>query len=120
MRKPKFLQENEMHKILCDFEIETDHAVFTWRSNLVLINKKQKAGHLVDIVVTATHRVKIRESKSIDKYLDLPRELNKQWKHEGDSDTSSSWCTWNASQRHWKKTGGNWKFGEESTPSRLQ
>ena len=33
--------------------------------------------HLVDFTVPANHRVKMKESKKIDKYLDLARELKK-------------------------------------------
>ena len=33
----------------------------------------------MDIVVLVDHRVKIKESKNIDKYLDLARELKKTW-----------------------------------------
>ena len=31
-----------MHKILLDFEIETDHLILVWRLDPVLINKKNK------------------------------------------------------------------------------
>ena len=34
----------------------------------------------MDLAVPADYRVKIKESEKIDKYLDLSRELRKQWK----------------------------------------
>ena len=50
------------------------------------------------------HRVKIKESKKGDKYLDLTREL-KTIKHKGDGDTNGNWYTWNNPQRLGKETG---------------
>ena len=50
------------------------------RPDLVLINNKRMNFCLEDFVVSADHRVKIKESEKQDKYLDLDRELNKQWK----------------------------------------
>ena len=45
----------------------------------MLINKKKITCHLVDFVVPADHRVKMKESEKIDKYLNLARELRKLW-----------------------------------------
>ena len=36
------IQENEMHKLLCDFEIQTDHLISIRRPNLMIINKKRE------------------------------------------------------------------------------
>ena len=33
----------------------------------------------MDFAISADHRVKIKESENIDKYLDLARELKKLW-----------------------------------------
>ena len=38
MYKPDSFLENEMHKILWDFEIQTDYQITVSRPNLVLIN----------------------------------------------------------------------------------
>ena len=35
--------------------------------------------NIVDFVVTADHRIKLKESLKKDKYLDLARELKKLW-----------------------------------------
>ena len=61
--------EKEMHKIFWDFEI------LTAPPNPNLNN--QRTCPLVDFAVPTNHRVKIKESKRIDKYLDLARELKK-------------------------------------------
>ena len=47
------------------------------RPNLVLIKKKQRTCYIVDFAVTTDHRVKIKVSEKIDKYLDVAGELKK-------------------------------------------
>ena len=42
-------------------------------------NNNNNTCHIVDFTIPADHRVKIKESKMIDSYLDLPRELKKLW-----------------------------------------
>ena len=37
----KFVLENETHKLLWDFEIQTDHLISTRRIDQVIINKKR-------------------------------------------------------------------------------
>ena len=44
-----------------------------------LIKKKKRTRHLVDFAIPVEHRVKIKESETIKKYLDLARELKKLW-----------------------------------------
>ena len=76
----------------------------------MIINEKKRTRHRVDVPVPADHRVKIKESKKIDRYLDLAREL-KTMEHEGDGDTKSIWCTSN-STKVLKKQWRNWKLEE--------
>ena len=77
--KPESVLENETHKILWDFEIQTDHLITARRPDLVLINKKKRTCQIVDFAVPADHRVKLKEIEKKDKYLDLARELKKLW-----------------------------------------
>ena len=42
MYKPEFVLENETHKILWDFELQTDHLVSARKPNQEIINKKKK------------------------------------------------------------------------------
>ena len=49
--KPVSLLENETHKILCDFKLQTDHLISTRRPNLELI--KKRICHQVDFAITA-------------------------------------------------------------------
>ena len=57
MHNPESVQENEMHKILWDFEIQMDHLNSTRRPDLVIVTKKRTC-RIVDFAVPADHRVK--------------------------------------------------------------
>ena len=82
MHNPTSVLENETHKLLWDFEIQTDHQISARRSELTIINKKKKKKkkkereladncRIVDFAVPADHRVKLKESEKKDTYLDL-------------------------------------------------
>ena len=42
MHNPEFMLENEMHKILWDFEIQKDHLISVRQPDLVIVNKKRE------------------------------------------------------------------------------
>ena len=42
MHNPESVQENEMHKFLWDFKIQTDHLILARRQDLVIVKKKKK------------------------------------------------------------------------------
>ena len=90
--RPKELnyRENETDKIFSNQEIKTDH-LFLARSDIVLINKKNELS--VNFTNPMDHWGKMKESKKIDEYLDLARELEKTVENEGDRNISCSWCT---------------------------
>ena len=75
MYNPESVLENEMYKILSDFEIQMDHLILARRPELVIVNKKKKTCKIVVFAIPADHRVKLKESEKRDKYLDLAREL---------------------------------------------
>ena len=81
MQSPESVLENEMNKLLLDFEIQTNHWISARRPDLVIINmnnnnkKKKRTCQVVDFDVQADHRVKLKESEKRDKYLVLAREL---------------------------------------------
>ena len=64
MYKPESVLENETHKILWNFEIQTDHLILARKPDLV-INLKKRGGicQIVDFVVLADHRLEIKENK---------------------------------------------------------
>ena len=58
--------------------IQNDHLISARRSDQVLINKNKKENLLSNrFIVPEDHRVKIKENKKRDKYLDLDWELEK-------------------------------------------
>ena len=42
MHNPESVVENEAHKVLWDFEIQTDHQILARRPDLIIIKKKKK------------------------------------------------------------------------------
>ena len=42
MHKPESAQENETHRILWDFQIQTDHLILAKRPDVVIINTKKR------------------------------------------------------------------------------
>ena len=84
MHNPAPVLENDSHKLLWDFNIQTDHLIPARRPDLVIINKKKKKKRkrickIVDFAVPAYHRIHLKESEKKDKYLDLVRELKRLW-----------------------------------------
>ena len=77
MHNPGRVLENDTHKLLWDFDIHTDHRISARRPDLD--NNQQKLAKLLTLLVPADHRIKRKESEKKDKYLDLARELKKQW-----------------------------------------
>ena len=65
MHNPEAVQENETHKILWDYEINTDHLISANASQ----QKKKRICWIVDL--------EIKESKKRDKYQDFAREIKK-------------------------------------------
>ena len=80
MHNPAPVLENATHKLLWDFNIQTDHLIPDRRPDLIIINKKKKRTcKIVDFAVPADHRIKLKECEKKDKYLNLARELKKLW-----------------------------------------
>ena len=71
--------EYHTHKLLWDFDIQTDHLFLARRLDLIIINNNNKkiTCRIVDFAVPADHRVKLKEREKKDKYLDFARELKK-------------------------------------------
>ena len=77
MYNPAPILENDTHKLLWHFDVKTDHLISARRPNLIIINNKKRICKIVDFVVPADHRIKLKEYEKKDKYLDLVRELKK-------------------------------------------
>ena len=87
MHNPESVLENDTHKLLWDFEIQTDHLISARRPDLIIIDKKKKkktktkrTWKIVDFTVPVDQRVKLKENQKKDKYLELAWELKKLWK----------------------------------------
>ena len=106
MHNPAPVQENDTHKLLWDFDIQTDHLISTRRPDLIIINRKKKIYKIINFAVLADHRIKLKECEKKDTYLDLARELKKTMEHAGGNYTNNNWCVWNSSKRITKGTGG--------------
>ena len=81
LHNPAPVLENDTHKLLWDFDIQTDRLIAARRPDLIIINKKKKKKicKVVDFAVPADHRIKLKEWEKRDKYVDLARELKKLW-----------------------------------------
>ena len=81
MHNPAPVLENDSHKLLWDFNIQTHHLIPARRPDLIIINKRKRICKIVDFAVPADHRINMnmKESEKKDKYLDLARELKKRW-----------------------------------------
>ena len=79
MHNPVPVLENDSHKLLWDFNIQTDHLIPARRPDLIIINKRKRICKTVDFAVPADHRINLKESEKKDKYFDLARELKKLW-----------------------------------------
>ena len=82
MHNPAPVLENDSHKLLRDFKIQTDHLIPARRPDLIIINKKMRICKTVEFAVPADHRINLKESEKKDKYLDLAREIKKAVEHE--------------------------------------
>ena len=93
MHNTESVLENETHKGLWDFEIQAVHLISARRPDLMIVKKKKKiASRIVDFAVPANHRIKVKENKKKDKYLDLAREVKKSMEYKSDGDNNCNWC----------------------------
>ena len=97
MHNPAPVLENDSHKLLWDFNIQTDHLIPARRPDLIIINnnkkkKKKKICKIVDFAVPADHRIILKESEKKDKLLDLARELKKLWNLKSNDCAYCDWC----------------------------
>ena len=83
MHNPAPVLENDTHKLLWNFDVQTDHLISARRLDLIIINnnnnKKKRICKSVDFAVPANHRIKLKECEKKNKYLDFARELKKLW-----------------------------------------
>ena len=77
MYNPAPVPENNTHKLLWDFEIDTDNLISARGPDLIIINKKKRTCKIVDLAVPADYRIKLKDCEKKDKYPYFARELKK-------------------------------------------
>ena len=110
MHKSASALENDTHKLLWDFDIQTDHLISARRADLIIINEKKKKKKKTQkrtykIAVSAAHWIQLKESEKKDKYL-LGNWKKKTMEHEGDIYTNRNWGFLYSHQRIIKWFGG--------------
>ena len=73
MHNPAPVIENDSHKLIWDFNIQTYHLIPARRPDLKIINKKKRIYKIVDFAVLVDHGINLKESEKKDKYLELAR-----------------------------------------------
>ena len=79
MHNPAPILENDTHKLLWDFSIQTYHLTPARRPDLIIINKKRRICKIVDFAVPADHRINLKKCEKKDKNIDIARELKRLW-----------------------------------------
>ena len=71
MHNQKSVLENETHKIIWNFKIQTDYQISVRHPYIMIVNRKKGRCRMLNFAVTADHRVKLKEIEKKDKYLTL-------------------------------------------------
>ena len=76
MNKPESQLENKAHKILSDFEVQTDHLILARRQDWVIVSKKE---NIPNRGLWHPNRLQKKNKREKDKYFDLTRGKKKLW-----------------------------------------
>ena len=77
MHNTALVLEKDTHKLLWDFNVQTDQLIPVRRPDLIIIKEKKRICKIVDFAVPTDNRINLKEREKKDKYLDLARELKK-------------------------------------------
>ena len=77
---PEGAVENEEIKVLWDINIQCDHLIDARRPNLIVMDKKEQKGIIINIAVPADVTVEEKEKEKVEKYQDLKKEIRRLWK----------------------------------------
>ena len=102
MHNPANVLENDTHKLLWDFDIQTDNPISARRPDLVIINKIKRTCKIVDFASPDDHRIKLKEGEKKDKH----KGTEKTMEPVGNNYTNRDWCFWYCHQRIIKGTKG--------------
>ena len=71
--------ENDVIKVLWDFDIETDKHVTSNRPDIVIVDKKEKSLKLIDVSIPNDINIVSKRIEKIEKYANLSIELKELW-----------------------------------------
>jgi hypothetical protein len=78
--EPTAVAESATHKILWDFNIQTDNEIQARRPDIVVLKKSEKKCMVIDIAVPSDRNCSSKEDEKISKYQDLSIEIKRIWK----------------------------------------
>ena len=78
MHNPTAVLKNATHKLLWDFDNQTEHLISARRPDLIIINKKY-ISKIVDFAILADHKIKLKGCEKKEKYLDFAWEVKRLW-----------------------------------------
>ena len=77
---PEGAVENEGIKVLWDINIQCDNLIDARQPDLIVIDKKEQKGIIIDIALPADVRVEEKEKEKVEKSQDLKKEIRALWK----------------------------------------
>ena len=77
---PEGAVENKEIEVRWDINIQCDNLIEARRPDLIVIDKKEEKGIIIDIAASADVRVEKKEKEKMEKYQDLKREIRRLWK----------------------------------------
>ena len=77
-RVPEGVVENEEVKLLWDVNIQCDNVIEARRPDIVVVDKKEHKGIIIDIAVPDD--VRVGELEKVEKYQELKGEIGRLWK----------------------------------------
>ena len=98
---------NVTHKLLWDFEIQTDHQISVRRPDLIIINKKERK--LAELWTLLSQQTTEKNWKNVKRGIStsiLLGDWKKAVEHENDDNTNCNWCSCYSNQRISTSTGG--------------
>jgi hypothetical protein len=80
--KPESCLENDNYKLYFDRTVLTDIHIQHKRPDIIILNKQQKQGYLLDIAVPYSHNITRTYNTKINKYLELSIAMRNLWSLE--------------------------------------
>ena len=75
----QYVKEDEVVKMLWDFKIQTDEHAKRNKSNLLIVNMKERSLKLAEIAIPMDENIAGEQIEKIENYGDLAIELKEIW-----------------------------------------